>query len=139
MKIHPSYYDEYVDPPRIMGVLDSTVFFWLVVIVTLAMLSWLAWKLWELHSVPKRLSRERGWKQARLVFWLTLLGLVWKPLWVLAVILVATDWDAFADWIRSLRHPPQEAPQAQREKAVTAESSGAPADSVVTVDKESSA
>ena len=107
MKIHPSPYDEYVDPPAIVALLDSIAFFWFVVLVTVILFSWIAWKLWELHSVPKKISKELGWRQARLVFWLTMLGLIWKPLWVIAVILVVLDWDALADWIRALQSPKQ--------------------------------
>jgi hypothetical protein len=139
MKIHPSPYDQYVDPPTIMAVLDSIAFFWLIVSVTLVMFSWLAWKLWQLHSIPKRFARERGWRQARLMFWLTLLGLIWKPLWILAVILVVTDWEALADWIRRLQHPPRPAPEAIKEGRAPAEPSDAPESKVIAAEKEASA
>lgn len=139
MKIHPSPYDQYVDPPTIMGLLDSTAFFWFVVVVTVAMLFWLALKLWELHSIPKKLAREKGWKQARLVFWLTLLGLIWKPLWVLAVILVVTDWVAFADWIRALHCPPQPAREGDTEETVAEELSRGSENGVSAAESEASA
>jgi hypothetical protein len=103
MTIHPSPYTEYVNPPAIMGLLDSVVFFWLVVILTMGIFAFIAWKLWGLHSIPKQLAKQRGWKQAQLVFWLCMLGLIWKPLWVAAVVLVVIDWEALADWIRALR------------------------------------
>ena len=67
---------------------------------------WAIAKLWSLHSIPKALAKEKGFRQGKLVFWLCMLGLIWKPLWVLAVMAVVIDWDALADWLRSLRYPP---------------------------------
>jgi hypothetical protein len=92
-----------------MGLLDSVVFFWFVVLVTTGIFVWLAWNLWKLHSIPKQISKREGWSQARLVFWLCMLGLIWKPLWVIAVIVVVIDWDALANWIRSLQLPKEQA------------------------------
>ena len=106
MKIHDSPYNYYLDPPGIMGLLDSVIFFWFIILVTLGIFSWLAWKLWTIHSLPKTIAKQRGWRQARLVFWLSILGLIWKPLWIIAVVLVVLDWDALADWIRSVQVRP---------------------------------
>lgn len=88
-----------------MGLLDSVLFFWFVVLVTTGLFAWLAWKLWSLHSIPKQIAKKQGWSQAKLVFWLCMLGLIWKPLWIVAVVLVVIDWDALANWIRKLRLP----------------------------------
>ena len=96
-----------------MGLLDSVLFFWLVVLVTTGLFAWLAWKLWSLHSIPKQIAKKQGWSQARLVFWLCMLGLIWKPLWVVAVVLVVIDWDALANWIRKLRLPESPAKEAE--------------------------
>lgn len=139
MKIHPSPYEQYVDPPTIMALLDSTAFFWFVVVATVTMFFWLSLKLWELHSIPKKLAREKGWKQARLVFWLTLLGLIWKPLWVLAVILVVTDWVAVADWIRALQRPLQPAGEGNIEGTGADEPSGGSEISVSAAEREAAA
>ena len=72
------------------------------------------------------------------MFWLTLLGVIWKPLWILAVILVVTDWDALADWVRRLQHPPQPAPAAIKELTAPAEPSDAPESKVIAAEKEAS-
>ena len=41
--------------------------------------------------------------QAKLIFWLCMLGLIWKPLWVIAVIAIVTDWDKAQLWFKGTR------------------------------------
>ncbi|WP_239502677.1 Mg2+ and Co2+ transporter [Vibrio astriarenae] len=76
---------------------------WFVVVVTVAIAVWVIAKLWHIHSIPKHLAKERGLAQAKLVFWLCLLGLVYKPLWILAVIAIVTDWDKVQLWLKGAR------------------------------------
>ncbi|WP_322804785.1 Mg2+ and Co2+ transporter [Vibrio alfacsensis] len=99
MQIHPTTlsYDHY---PSIYQVLESTIFMWLIVIVTLVVASWVLSKLWYIHSIPKHLAKERELGQAKLIFWLCILGLFYKPLWVLAVLAIVTDWAKLQLWIR---------------------------------------
>ncbi|MCE2572380.1 Mg2+ and Co2+ transporter [Motilimonas eburnea] len=102
MKIHPTTLD-YEAYPSVFPLLESMVFMWFVIVVTVAIAVWVIAKLWQVHSIPKHLAKERGLAQAKLVFWLCLLGLVFKPLWVLAVIAIVTDWDKVQHWIRGTR------------------------------------
>jgi len=106
VKIHQTTL-EYEKIPPLIGLLDSNVFFWFIVIVTSSFFIWAIAKFWSLHSIPKVLAKEKGFRQGKLVFWLCMLGLIWKPLWILAVMAVVIDWDAFEDWVRSLREPPK--------------------------------
>ncbi|MDF2153545.1 Mg2+ and Co2+ transporter [Vibrio sp. CAU 1672] len=102
MEIHPTTltYDTY---PSVYPLLESIAFMWFVVIVTVAIAVWVIAKLWHIHSLPKHLAKERGLAQAKLVFWLCLLGLAYKPLWILAVIAIVTDWDKAQLWIKGTR------------------------------------
>ncbi len=109
MKIYPATL-EYEQLPSVMGLLNSVAFYWFVVLVTTGVFVWLIAKLWSLHSIPKVLAKEKGYAQGRLVFWLCMLGLIWKPLWILAVMAVVVDWDALTDWLRSLKLPPGNTP-----------------------------
>ncbi|WP_394201225.1 Mg2+ and Co2+ transporter [Shewanella waksmanii] len=102
MKIHPTEL-LYEQTPSVMRLLESVGFMWFITIVTIAIFSWVLLKLWHLHSLPKYLAKEKGMRQAKLVFWLCMLGLAWKPLWVLAVIAIVTDWDRVQEWIRGTR------------------------------------
>lgn len=102
MKIHPTAL-EYQAYPSVYPLLESVIFMWFVIIVTVGIAVWVLAKLWHVHSIPKHLAKERGLAQAKLVFWLCLLGLVYKPLWVLAVIAIVTDWDKVQNWIRGTR------------------------------------
>jgi len=105
VKIHQTNL-EYEHLPTLIGLLDSHIFFWVIVLVTTSVFIWAIAKLWSLHSIPKVLAKEKGFRQGKLVFWLCMLGLIWKPLWILAVMAVVIDWGAFEDWVRSLRLPP---------------------------------
>ncbi|WP_394130116.1 Mg2+ and Co2+ transporter [Shewanella maritima] len=91
------------ETPSVYMLLQSTEFMWFIVIFTIALLTWVTAKLWQIHSIPKHLAKEKGLAQAKLVFWLSILGLAWKPLWVLAVIAIVTDWDKVQDWIKGTR------------------------------------
>ena len=99
MKIHPTTL-EYENTPGIIGLLDSNGFFWFIVLVTVSTFIWAIWKLWKLHSLPKYQAKDKGYSQGRLVFWLCMIGLFVKPLWILAIILVVIDWDALRNWLR---------------------------------------
>lgn len=61
MKIHPTtlVYDAY---PSVYNILESTLFMWFIVAVTL--------------------------------------GMFYKPLWIIAVLAIVTDWDKLQQWIR---------------------------------------
>lgn len=102
MKIHDTDLI-YTNLPGTIGLLNSVAFMWVITVVTVGVFCWVAIKLWHLHSLPKYLAKERGMQQAKLVFWLCMLGLFWKPLWVLAVIAIVTDWDKVQQWIRGTR------------------------------------
>ena len=102
MKIHNTDL-VYENLPSVMTLLDSVAFMWVVTLITIGIFSWATLKLWHLHSLPKYLAKEQGMQQAKLVFWLCMLGLFWKPLWVLAVIAIVTDWDRAQEWIRGTR------------------------------------
>ncbi|MGS0693822.1 Mg2+ and Co2+ transporter [Shewanella sp. 0m-4] len=102
MKIHDTDL-VYESLPSVMVLLDSVAFMWVVTLITVAIFAWTGLKLWHLHSLPKYLAKERGMQQAKLVFWLCMLGLFWKPLWVLAVIAIVTDWDRVQQWIKGTR------------------------------------
>lgn len=102
MKIHETAL-LYEQLPSVYGLLDSLIFMWFVVLVTVALIAWGLAKLWQVHSMPKHLAKEKGLAQAKLVFWLCLLGLAWKPLWVLAVLAIVTDWDKVQLWIKGTR------------------------------------
>ena len=102
MEIHSTSL-EYDQLPSVMPLLDSAIFMWFVVIVTSGVFVWIAAKLWMIHSIPKHLAKEKGLAQAKLIFWLCILGLAWKPLWVLAVLAIVTDWDKAQQWIRGSR------------------------------------
>lgn len=102
MLIHPTQFT-YQNYPSVYPLLESIEFMWFVIIVTLAIAIWVIAKLWHIHSIPKHLAKERGLAQAKLVFWLCLLGLVFKPLWILAVIAIVTDWDKVQYWIKGTR------------------------------------
>lgn len=105
MVIHPINL-EYEHLPEVMGLLDSMAFYWFIVLLTLSIVIWLIATLWTLHSLPKKLAKEKDFAQVKLVFWLAMLGLIWKPLWILAVMAVVIDWNALTNWLRSLRLPP---------------------------------
>lgn len=99
MEIHDIYYDYSALPSdAVMLLLESSLFMWLIVIVTVGMVVWLVTKAWQIHCIPKK--QASGSAQAKLVIWLSLLGLFWKPLWLLAVILILIDWQAMATWLR---------------------------------------
>ncbi|USD43398.1 Mg2+ and Co2+ transporter [Vibrio sp. SCSIO 43135] len=89
--------------PTVYALLDTPVFMWAIVIFTAALLCWVLKKLWYIHSLPKIKAKELGLGQAKLVFWLCILGLAWKPLWVLAVLAIVTDWDKVQGWIKEAR------------------------------------
>ncbi|WP_028863261.1 hypothetical protein [Psychromonas aquimarina] len=99
MKIHPTNltYEHY---PSVYGLLESTAFMWFVVIVTVGIALWVISKLWYVHSIPKHLAKDKGLAQAKLVFWLCILGLFFKPLWILAVLAIVTDWNKLQQWIK---------------------------------------
>ncbi len=99
MNIHPTTltYEQY---PSVYNILQSTVFMWFIVVVTLGIFAWTLSKLWYIHSIPKHLAKERGLSQAKLVFWLCILGMFYKPLWVIAVLTIVTDWDKIQNWLR---------------------------------------
>ncbi len=99
MKIHPTEL-EYDQLPSIYGLLESIGFMWFVVVITIAIAVWVLNKLWYIHSIPKHLAKEKGLAQAKLVFWLCILGLFYKPLWVLAVLAIVTDWDKVQQWLK---------------------------------------
>jgi len=134
VKIHPTTF-EYEHLPAVMGLLDSVAFFWFVVLFTMVLLIWLIAKLWSLHSIPKVLAREKGYTQGRLVFWLTMLGMIWKPLWVLAVLAVVVDWDALANWLRRLRLPPDDRALSDAPEQTAAEPATVPVDPTSNGDK----
>lgn len=102
MLIHPTNLT-YKTYPSVYPLLESIEFMWFVVVVTVAIAVWVVAKLWHIHSIPKHLAKERGLAQAKLVFWLCLLGLVYKPLWILAVIAIVTDWDKVQLWLKGAR------------------------------------
>ncbi len=102
MKIHATTL-LYEELPSVYKLLDSLVFMWFVVLVTVGIISWCLAKLWHVHSIPKHLAKEKGLAQAKLVFWLCILGLAWKPLWVLAVLAIVTDWDKVQLWLKGAR------------------------------------
>ncbi|MCZ4338674.1 Mg2+ and Co2+ transporter [Shewanella colwelliana] len=93
----------YESLPSVYRLLDSIGFMWFVVLITLGIIVWVAAKLWHIHSIPKHLAKEKGLAQAKLVFWLCVLGLIWKPLWILAVLAIVTDWDKVQLWIRGTK------------------------------------
>ncbi|WP_394230354.1 Mg2+ and Co2+ transporter [Shewanella colwelliana] len=93
----------YESLPSVYRLLDSIGFMWFVVLITLGIIVWVATKLWHIHSIPKHLAKEKGLAQAKLVFWLCVLGLIWKPLWILAVLAIVTDWDKVQLWIRGTK------------------------------------
>lgn len=99
MQIHSTslIYEHY---PSIYPVLESVVFMWVLVIVSLSVAGWVVSKLWYIHSIPKHLAKERGLGQAKLIFWLCILGLFYKPLWILAVLAIVIDWEKLQQWIR---------------------------------------
>ncbi len=99
MQIHPTSL-EFESLPSIYALLDSIVFMWFIILVTVGIISWVAAKIWHIHSIPKHLAKEKGLAQAKLIFWMCILGLVWKPLWVLAVLAIVTDWDKVQTWFR---------------------------------------
>ncbi|MEG3219655.1 Mg2+ and Co2+ transporter [Vibrio gigantis] len=102
MKIHSTLL-EYESLPTVYKLLESIEFFWFVVVFTIAIVSWVVAKLWHIHSIPKHLAKEKGLAQAKLVFWMCILGLFWKPLWVVAVLAIVTDWDKVQEWIAGTR------------------------------------
>ncbi len=93
----------YESLPSVYKLLESEILMWFVVLVTVAIISWALAKLWHIHSIPKHLAKEKGLAQAKLIFWLCILGLAWKPLWVLAVLAIVTDWDKVQEWIRGTK------------------------------------
>ena len=93
----------YESVPSVYRLLDSIGFMCFVVLITLGIIVWVAAKLWHIHSIPKHLAKEKGLAQAKLVFWLCVLGLIWKPLWILAVLAIVTDWDKVQLWIRGTK------------------------------------
>lgn len=95
MKIHATEM-EWTQVPAIMPLLDSPMFMWVLLLVTLALVLFLASQFWKLHSLPKKLAKERA--QGRFVFWLCIFGLWFKPLWVLAALLMVVDWEALRVW-----------------------------------------
>ncbi|QFU21373.1 Mg2+ and Co2+ transporter [Shewanella eurypsychrophilus] len=102
MKIHDTSLT-FDDMPSLMVLLDSVAFMWFIALVTVSIFSWVAIKLWHLHSLPKYMAKEKGMHQAKLIFWLCMLGLIWKPLWVIAVIAIVTDWDKAQLWFKGTR------------------------------------
>jgi hypothetical protein len=76
---------------------------WVVTTATVLLFVWIAAKLWHIHSIPKKLAKEKNLSQAKFVIWLCLLGLIWKPLWVVAVLTIVIDWDKFQLWIKEAR------------------------------------
>jgi hypothetical protein len=99
MKIHSTdlTYEAY---PKVMPLLETPVFMWLILFITLGIMFFVLKKLWNVHSIPKHLAKERGYSQAKLVFWLCILGLAWKPLWIAAVLMMVVDWTALQNWFR---------------------------------------
>ncbi len=102
MKIHPTelHYDQL---PSIYPLLEATGFMWFVVVITIAILVWVLNKLWYIHSLPKHLAKEKGLGQAKLIFWLCMIGLFYKPLWIIAVLIIVTDWNKVQQWIRGVQ------------------------------------
>lgn len=104
MKVHDYVY-EYSSMPNdtVMTLLNTELFMWVTLFFSIVFTVVVLSKLWKLHTIPKRLAKERGYSQVRLVVWLTLLGLFWKPLWIAAVLIVAIDWTAMTSWIKEIR------------------------------------
>ena len=102
MQIHQTTltYDEL---PSVMLLLDTTIFMWIVLISTLALVIWLGMKFWQYHSLPKVIAKKKNMAQTQFIFWLCMLGLVWKELWVLAVLAITIDWSLVQQWIRGTR------------------------------------
>ncbi len=102
MQIHSTTltYDQL---PSVYGLLESIIFMWFIVIVTLAITTWILSKLWHIHSIPKHVAKERNLPQEKLVFWLCILGLAYKPLWVLAVLSIVIDWQRIQEWLRGVK------------------------------------
>ncbi|CAK3538241.1 Mg2+ and Co2+ transporter [Vibrio crassostreae] len=100
MKIHEITM-EYKELPSVIALLESMPFYWVIITVTLGVFIVISAKLWHLHSLPKYASK--GTAQGKVVFWMTALGLFYKPLWIIAVITVLVDWDAIQRWIKETR------------------------------------
>ncbi|SET09374.1 Mg2+ and Co2+ transporter [Thalassotalea agarivorans] len=90
----------YNELPSVMALLDSVAFFWVIIIVTTGIFAFVAWKLWQLHCIPKKIAKEKGLPQANLIFWLSICGLFFKPLWILAILLMAIDYTALRTWLK---------------------------------------
>ncbi|WP_432469367.1 Mg2+ and Co2+ transporter [Agarivorans sp. QJM3NY_29] len=103
MVIHPTTF-HYQHYPTVYGLLESLAFMWFVVLVTLGIAIWLIAKLWHIHSIPKHLAQEQGLAQAKLIFWLCILGLFYKPLWILAVLAIVTDWENYNSGLKERSH-----------------------------------
>ncbi len=102
MEIHSTTLT-YETLPSVYMLLESVTFMWFVVLVTVGIISWGLAKLWHVHSIPKHMAKEKGLAQAKLIFWLCILGLAWKPLWVIAVLAIVTDWDKVQEWLRGAK------------------------------------
>lgn len=89
--------------PTVYPLLNTPIFMWAIVIFTVLLLCWVLKKLWYIHSLPKMKAKEEGLAQAKLIFWLCIMGLVWKPLWIAAVIAIVTDWSKIQHWLKGAR------------------------------------
>ncbi|GAM54997.1 permease of the major facilitator superfamily [Vibrio ishigakensis] len=77
---------------------DKPVFMGFLAAMTLLTLSLAVWGYWVVHSMPKKHSEHTG--QAKLVFWLCMLGFFWGWLWIAAILIVVTDWSKIANVIK---------------------------------------
>ena len=59
MQIHPTSL-EFENLPSVYALLDSIVFMWFIILVTVGIISWVAAKIWHIHSIPKHLAKEKG-------------------------------------------------------------------------------
>ncbi|MBY5921203.1 Mg2+ and Co2+ transporter [Ferrimonas balearica] len=113
MKVHSDIDLGWDQVPAVLPILDANEFMWVLIAVSVGILGYVAAKLWKLHSLPKMIAKERGISQAKLVFWMCIFGLFYKPLWIAAVLCLVTDWTAVRHWLGL----PQQAeiPQPQEE------------------------
>ncbi|MBW3695173.1 Mg2+ and Co2+ transporter [Vibrio sp. T187] len=102
MKIHQSSLS-YESLPSVYQLLDTPIFMWVIALSTIALFAWVLNRLWFIHSIPKSKAKELNLGQSKLVFWLCILGIAWKPLWVAAVLAIVTDWDKVQLWLKEAR------------------------------------
>ena len=87
----PDYYT--TEPAHLaMSILDSNIFMYIVLILTLLIVCGAIYGVFKLHHIPKNKWHKEYTMDIGLINILSLLGWIWHSLWVVAIIIAFINW-----------------------------------------------